>query len=184
MMNRYLIWAGVGVLVLAVGGLVWVTFRNNLQSAVSRAPATTSPSPLAVNTGQPVGLDTLVGNAGQVKGNYVLTAASGKLYVRATVEKWNSQSLLLRIRDKKSEVAVSNPVSVLCQPQYLTDEGGNRILSSQVFIDVTNYKGSPAQVALAKVKSAFPAGSDIALTAAKVGDAWQADILIGFGCSL
>lgn len=191
-MRKLLIWSGLAAVVVVVTGIVYVTFQNDIKkflplpavtSGSSPAPATaTTPLPPAPSGG-PASLESLINTRASGQG-YVLAMAEAKIYVRGQVEKWSGQTLTVRIGTNSSPVSVPNPIKVLCQPATMTDQAGNPIQSADVFIDLTNYTGSPPSVSLDKVKSAFPSGSQVALTAAKQGDGYQMDILVGFGCNL
>ena len=182
-MNKLITWSAVAAVVIVVAGLVYVTFQNDIKKVVPLPPLSqTKTTPLPTSTASAT-LESLVNTTGSKQG-YVLAMPADKIYVRGLVEKWSGQTLTVRIGDKSSAVTITSPVKVLCQPETITDASGNPIQSSQVFIDLTNYKGNPPQVSLDKVGQAFPSGSNIALTAAKQGDAYQVDILVGFGCNL
>ena len=191
-MPKLLVWSGIATVVIVVAGLVYVTFQNDIKKVLPQPTVTSgsSPPPAGGSTplapapsGGSVSLESLVNTQSSGQG-YVLAMAKAKIYIRGQVDKWSGQTLTVRIGANSSPVSVTNPVKVLCQPATITDQAGNPIQSSDVFIDLTNYTGTPPSVALDKVKPAFTSGTQIAFTAAKQGDGYQVDILVGFGCNL
>lgn len=181
-MRKLLIWSGLAAVVVVVAGLVYVTFQNDIKKVIPLPPLSqTKTTPFPTSTASAT-LESLVNTQASGQG-YVLAMPQAKIYVRGQVDKWSGQILTVRIGATSSPVSVANSVKVLCQPATLTDQAGNPIQSSDVFIDLTNYTGSPPSVTLDKVKLAFPSGTQVALTAAKQADAYQLDILVGFGCN-
>ena len=178
-MRKLLIWSGLAAVVMVVAGLVYVTFQNDIKKVIPAPALKTTPLPAPSGSAS---LESLVNTRASGQG-YVLAMPKAKIYVRGQVDKWSGQTLTVRIGTTSTAVSVTNPIKVLCQPATLTDQAGNPIQSADVFIDLTNYTGSPPSVSLDKVKSAFPSGANVAFTAAKQGDAYQVDILIGFGCN-
>lgn len=188
-----LIVAVISLLALAaVGGIVYVTFKPDLQKLVTKGvPVTqtieeTQPVAELPKEAQVEDLYSLVGVSNATDHGYVLPAGDGKtkIYVRGIVEKWSGNTLTVQIVDRKSDIQVVDPAKLLCQPETFTDNSGNKIASSEIYIDLNNFKGDVAPIPLSKIKSQFPKGAHIALTADEKDASWQADILVGFGCSL
>ena len=114
--------------------------------------------------------------------------ATGSIYspraqIRGVVSSWSENTLVVNMGDKELSISLPQNLSLRCLPLTKTSADGTTFKMADVFVDLSNAKGTPTDVSI--ISEQIPVGADITLqVAVDEENNMTADLILGYGCSI
>lgn len=108
---------------------------------------------------------------------------SARAAVRGKVQSWEKGKVNVWVGTKLLEIKLPNEVNLRCFLEYITNPSGEKMKTSDVWLDINTMKDIGPKVQSSSLTQRFPEEADIVI-AVNVGknDAMTAYQVVGFGC--